>query len=93
MSPSGKAYYFHSESGVTRWSPPEAAAALAPAAPKPSPPPPPPAPPEDVAAPSGLPLGWEEATAPDGRIYYYHGGKGATQWTRPTMGAEAELTA
>jgi len=32
-----------------------------------------------------LPLGWREATAPDGRAYYYVAdGDGTTQWKRPT---------
>ena len=32
---------------------------------------------------SGLPKGWQESTAPDGRQYYYNKSTGATSWERP----------
>ena len=36
-----------------------------------------------------LPAGWESATAPDGRTYYYRPGSQGTQWDRPTTDAAA----
>lgn len=30
-----------------------------------------------------LPIGWEQATAPDGQVYYYNTKSGVTQWERP----------
>ena len=32
---------------------------------------------------SGLPKGWQESTAPDGRTYYYNKSSGETKWERP----------
>ncbi len=53
---------------------------------EPPPPPEPPTPPE-----TALPAGWKQASAPDGRAYYYAAkGGGATQWTRPTEPAAPE---
>eukprot|EP00962_Isochrysis_galbana_P020119 scaffold5874_cov140-Isochrysis_galbana.AAC.1 len=36
-----------------------------------------------AAAERRLPAGWREATAPDGRLYYYNASTKATMWTRP----------
>ena len=32
-----------------------------------------------------LPLGWEQATAPNGQVYYYNSETGVTQWDRPEV--------
>jgi hypothetical protein len=37
-----------------------------------------------------LPAGWELATAPDGRQYYFAPGPGLTQWNRPLEPANTE---
>ena len=39
-----------------------------------------------------LPDGWEVATAPDGRHYYFAPGPGTTQWTRPLEPASSETS-
>ena len=36
--------------------------------------------------PGGLPPGWNKATAPDGRTYYFHKATGKTSWTVPAGG-------
>ena len=33
----------------------------------------------------GLPSGWKEATAADGRTYYFHAASGETSWERPMV--------
>ena len=33
---------------------------------------------------AGLPAGWSEETAPDGRQYYYNKASGETRWDKPT---------
>ena len=33
----------------------------------------------------GLPSGWKEATAADGRTYYFHAASGETSWERPVV--------
>ena len=39
--------------------------------------------------PSDLPSGWEEARAPDGKIYYYHAVTHETRWEKPVLAAAA----
>ena len=41
---------------------------------------------------SSLPPGWQQATAPDGNVYYYQTATGVTQWAPPKL-SDAELTA
>lgn len=44
----------------------------------------------EVPAPApGLPAGWRECTAPDGRTYYYHTATRQTQWSRPSAANRA----
>jgi pre-mRNA-processing factor 40 len=43
------------------------------------------------AFPAPVPAAWREATAPDGRVYYYNAQTKATQWTKPAdMMSDAE---
>eukprot|EP00020_Sapocribrum_chincoteaguense_P010203 CAMPEP_0170742552 /NCGR_PEP_ID=MMETSP0437-20130122/6804_1 /TAXON_ID=0 /ORGANISM="Sexangularia sp." /LENGTH=1011 /DNA_ID=CAMNT_0011081179 /DNA_START=1 /DNA_END=3033 /DNA_ORIENTATION=- len=37
-----------------------------------------------VVGPTGLPLGWKEATDPSGKTYYFVPASGEVSWTRPT---------
>lgn len=49
----------------------------------PGPPPRAAAPPPAAAAPAPSASGWTEHTAPDGRKYYFHKGKGVSAWAKP----------
>jgi hypothetical protein len=82
---SGKAFYFHAESGKTQWEKP--------AAPEPEPVPAPvPAPPAEVAVSTQAPAieqleeGWtEQADQASGKTFYFHAESGKTQWEKPVV--------
>jgi uncharacterized membrane protein len=38
---------------------------------------------------SGLPSGWQEARAPDGKVYYYHADTHETRWEKPVAASAA----